>query len=266
MIYNITICRYFHFQIQKKGLIIKITNIPNSNRLNNPFNNIECQEKLYHHSLQLDHVAIRQRSIRGLSVLFFLYFTFHFYNTIIRGLYSFQTVLQQRFRRCVNLRSDFRKSSQTACKGRQRPTNLPNASTKLQKRTSQTDASEQTTPTTTPTGKKTSTSSATPSAPQSSQKTSSWTIIKTWNSSRAELANKPSLTPTQKPAPNTSRHSKRHPHHHRHPRAPTGDLPTTNPMLPQDNMGSLFYRIGGWSTPPALKFIVLPLYIRRTHR
>ena len=117
MIYNITICRYFHFQIQKKGLIIKITNIPNSNRLNNPFNNIECQEKLYHHSLQLDHVAIRQRSIRGLSVLFFLYFTFHFYNTIIRGLYSFQTVLQQRFRRCVNLRSDFRKSPQTASKG-----------------------------------------------------------------------------------------------------------------------------------------------------
>ena len=117
MIYNITICRYFHFQIQKKGLIIKITNIPNSNRLNNPFNNIECQEKLYHHSLQLDHVAIRQRFIRGLSVLCFLYFTFHFYNTIIRGLYSFQTVLQQRFRRCVNLRSDFRKSPQTACKG-----------------------------------------------------------------------------------------------------------------------------------------------------
>ena len=33
-------------------------------------------------------------------------------------------------------------------------------------------------------------------------------------------------------SPNTSRHSKRHPHHHRHPRAPTGDLPTTNPMLP----------------------------------
>ena len=117
MIYNITICRYFHFQIRKKGLIIKITNIPNSNRLNNPFNNIECQEKLYHHSLQLDHVAIRQRFIRGLSVLCFLYFTFHFYNTIIRGLYSFQTVLQQRFRRCVNLRSDFRKSPQTACKG-----------------------------------------------------------------------------------------------------------------------------------------------------
>ena len=26
--------------------------------------------------------------------------------------------------------------------------------------------------------------------------------------------------------------------------APTGDLPTTNPMLPQDNMGSLIYRAG----------------------
>ena len=26
--------------------------------------------------------------------------------------------------------------------------------------------------------------------------------------------------------------------------APTGDLPTTNPMLPQDNMGSLVYRAG----------------------
>ena len=53
--------------------------------------------------------------------------------------------------------------------------------------------------------------------------------------------------------------------HHRHPRrshhriplfplsviptitvipGPTGDLPTTNPMLPQDNMGSLVYRAG----------------------
>ena len=167
MIYNITISRYFHVQIQKKGLIIKITNIPNSNRLNNPFNNIECQEKLYHHSLQLDHVAIRQRFIRGLSVLCFLYFTFHFYNTIIRGLYSFQTVLQQRFRRCVNLRSDFRKSSQTACKGQTASDKLAECFYEAAKRTSQTDASEQTTPTTTPTGKKTSTSYATPSAPQS---------------------------------------------------------------------------------------------------
>ena len=34
--------------------------------------------------------------------------------------------------------------------------------------------------------------------------------------------------------------------------APTGDLPTTNPMLRQNNMGSLVYRIGGRSGPPAL--------------
>ena len=31
---------------------------------------------------------------------------------------------------------------------------------------------------------------------------------------------------------------------HLHPRAPTGDLPITNPMLPKNNMGSLVYRAG----------------------
>ena len=55
------------------------------------------------------------------------------------------------------------------------------------------------------------TTSATPSAPQSSQRTSSWTIHKTWITSRAEPANKPSLTPTSKPSPNTSRHSNHQP-------------------------------------------------------
>ena len=67
----------------------------------------------------------------------------------------------------------------TPAKGKRPQTSSPNASTTQQKRTSQADASEQTTLTPTPTGKKTSISSATPSAPQSSQKTSSWTILQT---------------------------------------------------------------------------------------
>ena len=74
----------------------------------------------------------------------------------------------------------------TPAKDRQPQTSSQNASTK-QNRTSQADASEQTTLTPTPTGKKTSTSSSTPSAPQSSPKTSSWTILQTLSIYKAEL-------------------------------------------------------------------------------
>ena len=38
----------------------------------------------------------------------------------------------------------------------------------------------------------------------------------------------------------------------RHARPDRASPPKQNPMLPQDNMGSLFYRIGGRSDPPAL--------------
>ena len=139
----------------------------------------------------------------------------------------------------------------TPAKAKQPRTVSPNASTKLQKRTSQTDASEQTTPTTTPTGKKTSTSSATPSAPQSSQRTSSWTIHKTWITSRAELANKPSSTPTSKASPNTSLPSKRHPHHHRHPRPDRGS-PNNKPHAATRQHGAFLLSSIKRSSPPAL--------------